>query len=128
MNCHLMTAPKEATLCTERRRRFPSAEKLLVQITTHVSEGQCCNGGFVGEQERRSLHPNRCSSIHRYPIHPHWPTDVLDLLLGHILTGGGENGGQPAFDAFHGQSGAPLPHGPNKLSAPGAHSNGERGG
>src|SRR5712671_513551 len=39
---------------------------------------------------------------------------------------GGENGGQPAFDAFRGQSGAPQPHGPNKLSALGAHSNGKR--
>ena len=30
---------------------------------------------------------------------------------------GGENGGQLAFDAFRGQSGAPQPHGPNRLSA-----------
>src|SRR6266446_5402440 len=30
---------------------------------------------------------------------------------------GGENGGQPAFDAFRGQRGAPQPHGPNGLSA-----------
>jgi hypothetical protein len=39
---------------------------------------------------------------------------------------GGENGGQPAFDAFRGQSGAPRPHGPKRLSAFGAHSNGKR--
>src|SRR6516225_68331 len=30
---------------------------------------------------------------------------------------GDENGGQPAFDAFRGQSGAPRPHEPNRLSA-----------
>jgi hypothetical protein len=30
---------------------------------------------------------------------------------------GGENGGQPAFDAFRGQSGAPQPRGPKRLSA-----------
>jgi hypothetical protein len=30
---------------------------------------------------------------------------------------GGENGSQPAFDASGGQSGAPQPHGPKKLSA-----------
>jgi hypothetical protein len=46
-------------------------------------------------------------------------------VAGHI---GGENGGQPAFDAFRGQSGAPLPHGLNRLSASGAHSNGKREG
>ena len=34
---------------------------------------------------------------------------------------GGENGGQPAVDAFRGQSGAPEPQGPNRLSALGAH-------
>ena len=34
---------------------------------------------------------------------------------------GGENGGQPAVDAFRGQSGAPKPQGPNRLSALGAH-------
>src|SRR5216684_3152883 len=39
---------------------------------------------------------------------------------------GGKNGGQPAFDAFRGQSGAPQPHGPNRLSALGGHSNGKR--
>ena len=39
---------------------------------------------------------------------------------------GGESGGQPAFDAFRGQSGAPQPHGANRLSALGAHSNGKR--
>jgi hypothetical protein len=41
---------------------------------------------------------------------------------------GGENGSQLAFDAFRGQSGAPRPHGPNGLSALGAHSNGKREG
>ena len=41
---------------------------------------------------------------------------------------GGKNGGQPAFDAFRGQSGAPQPHGPNRSSALGAHSNGKREG
>jgi hypothetical protein len=30
---------------------------------------------------------------------------------------GGKDGGLPAFDASRGQSGAPQPHGPNKLSA-----------
>jgi hypothetical protein len=30
---------------------------------------------------------------------------------------GGENGGQPAFDAFRGQSGTPRPQGRNRLSA-----------
>jgi hypothetical protein len=51
-------------------------------------------------------------------IGPHQPA-----VSGHIC---GENGGQPAFDAFRGQSGAPQPHGPNGLSALGAHSNGKR--
>jgi hypothetical protein len=41
---------------------------------------------------------------------------------------GGENGGQPAFDAFRGQSGAPQPHGPNRSSALRGHSTGKRGG
>src|ERR1700730_2750470 len=50
-------------------------------------------------------------------IGPHQPA-----VSGHIC---GENGGQPAFDAFRGQSGAPQPHGPNGLSALGAHSNGK---
>jgi hypothetical protein len=36
-----------------------------------------------------------------------------------------EDGGQPAFDASRGQSGAPQPHGPNSLSALEAHSNGK---
>src|SRR6266853_3682817 len=53
-------------------------------------------------------------------IGPHQPA-----VSGHIC---GENGGQPAFDAFRGQSGAPKPHGPNGLSALGAHSNGKREG
>jgi hypothetical protein len=48
---------------------FPVRGKLLLQTTPHVSEGQCCNGEFVRERERRSLHPNLCSSIYRYPIH-----------------------------------------------------------
>ncbi len=39
---------------------------------------------------------------------------------------GDENSGQLAIDAFRGQSGAPKPHGPNKLSALGAHSNSKR--
>jgi len=42
---------------------------------------------------------------------------------------GGEDGGQSAFDAFRGQSGAPQPHGPNKrLSALVGHSNGKHEG
>ena len=41
---------------------------------------------------------------------------------------GGENGGQPAFDALRSQSGAPEPHGPNRLSALARHSNGKGGG
>ena len=40
----------------------------------------------------------------------------------------GENGSQPAFEASRGQSGAPQPHGPNRLSALSAHSNGKREG
>jgi len=40
----------------------------------------------------------------------------------------GEDGGQPAFDAFRGQSGALQPRGPNGSSALGAHSNGKREG
>ena len=40
----------------------------------------------------------------------------------------GENGGQLAFDAFRGQSGALQPRGPNGSSALGAHSNGKREG
>ena len=43
-------------------------------------------------------------------------------VAGHIS---GENGGQPAFEAFRGQSGAPEPHGPIRLSALEAHSNGK---
>jgi hypothetical protein len=41
---------------------------------------------------------------------------------------GSENGGQPAFDAFRGQSGTPQPHGPNGLSAFETHSSGKREG
>jgi hypothetical protein len=41
---------------------------------------------------------------------------------------GGENGGQPAFDAFRGQSGPLQPHGPNGSSALKPHSNGKREG
>ena len=37
-------------------------------------------------------------------------------ITGHIC---GEDGGQPAFDAFRGQGGAPQPHGPIRLSARG---------
>ena len=40
---------------------------------------------------------------------------------------GGENGSQPAFDASGGQSGAPQPHGPKKLSAQHLSPKGERG-
>ena len=40
----------------------------------------------------------------------------------------GENGGQPPFDAFRSQSGAPQPHGPNRSSALGTHSIGKRKG
>jgi hypothetical protein len=39
-----------------------------------------------------------------------------------------QNSGQPAFDPFRGQSGSPQPHGPNRISALRAHSNGKREG
>ena len=39
---------------------------------------------------------------------------------------GGEDGGQPAFDASRGQSGAPKPHRPKRLSALEPYSNGKR--
>ena len=41
---------------------------------------------------------------------------------------GGENGGQPAFDASRGQGGAPQPRRPIRSSALGTHSNGKREG
>jgi hypothetical protein len=37
-----------------------------------------------------------------------------------------EDCGQPAFDAFYGQKGAPQPHGPNRLSALHVDFNGKR--
>src|SRR6516164_3782504 len=53
-------------------------------------------------------------------VHAHQPRVACHI--------GGENGGQPTFDTFRGQSGAPQPHGTNTSSALEAHSSGKREG
>jgi hypothetical protein len=67
-----------------------------------------------------------------YPGTTGLPMTVIFLIQAHQAGVArhisGEDGGQPAFDAFRGQSGAPKPHGPTGLSALRVHSKGKRDG
>jgi hypothetical protein len=60
-------------------------EKLLLRIVAQIGEGQHRHRRFVGERQR--WWRSRLGGIAGVanPVDPHWPGDVLDLVLAEIL-------------------------------------------